>query len=114
MGRIAVVQKPPVFLNRAETLENAVSAVSEAVKAGAQLIVFPEAFIPGYPAWIWRLRPGSDQGLAEKFHALLLANAVSLEGDDLTPLYQAAREHQVSVVCGINERDADFSRCTIY
>src|SRR5512140_196221 len=114
MGRIAVIQKPPVFLNRAETLGNAVSAVGEAVKGGAQLIVFPEAFIPGYPAWIWRLRPGSDLGLAEELHALLLANAVSLDGDDLAPLYQAAREHKVTIVCGINERDADFSRCTIY
>ena len=114
MGRIAIIQKPPVFLNRADTLRNAVGAVGEAVKGGAQLIVFPEAFIPGYPAWIWRLRPGSDMGLAEQLHALLLANAVSLDGDDLAPLYQAAREHKVTVVCGINERDADFSRSTIY
>lgn len=114
MGRIAIVQRPPVFLNRAETLRNAVSAVGEAVKGGAQLIVFPEAFIPGYPAWIWRLRPGSDLGLAEQLHTLLLANAVSLDSDDLAPLCQAAREHKVTIVCGINERDADFSRCTIY
>jgi nitrilase len=114
MGLLAIIQKPPVFLNRAETLRIAVRAVDEAVKGGAQLIVFPEAFIPGYPAWIWRLRPGSDMKLAEQLHALLLANAVGLDGDDLAPLYQVAREHKVTIVCGINERDADFSRCTIY
>jgi nitrilase len=114
MGRVAIIQKPPVFLNRAETLRNAVSAVGEAVQGGAQLIVFPEAFIPGYPAWIWRLRPGSDIGLAERLHALLLANAVTLDGDDLAPLCRVAKEHKVTIVCGINERDADFSRSTLY
>jgi nitrilase len=114
MGRVAIVQKAPVFLNRAETLKKAVLAVGEAAKGGAQLIVFPEAFIPGYPAWIWRLRPGSDMALAEKLHALLLANAVDLSGGDLAPLYQAAREHKVTIVCGMNERDADFSRSTLY
>jgi nitrilase len=114
MGRVAIVQKPPVFLDRAATIRIAVSAVGEAVKGGAQLIVFPEAFIPGYPAWIWRLRPGGDMALAERLHALLLANAVSLDGEDLAPLYQAAQEHKVTIVCGINERDAEFSRGTIY
>jgi nitrilase len=114
MERIAIVQKPPVFLNRAETLKIAVDAVGEAVEGGARLIVFPEAFIPGYPAWIWRLRPGSDLALAEQLHSLLLANAVNLQSNELAPLCQAAREHQVTIVCGINERDADFSRGTIY
>ena len=40
----------PVFLNRAETLRDAVGAVAEAAKGGARLVVFLEAFIPGYPA----------------------------------------------------------------
>jgi nitrilase len=52
MSRIAIVQRPPTFLNRAETTGTAVTSVDEAAGAGAQLIVFPEAFIPGYPAWI--------------------------------------------------------------
>jgi nitrilase len=114
MKRIAVVQKPPVFLNRAETIGNAVTAVGEAVAGGAQLVVFPEAFVPGYPAWIWRLRPGTDMSLTEQLHALLLANAVNLQSDDLAPLFEAARKHKVTVVCGIEERDADFSRSTLY
>lgn len=114
MGRIAIIQKPPVFLDRAETLRVAVSAVAEAAKGGAQLVVFPEAFIPGYPAWVWRLRPAIDSALSEQLHALLLANAVSLKSDDLAPLYQAAKQNQVTIVCGITERDAEFSRTTLY
>ncbi len=40
MERIAIVQKPPVFLNRAETLKIAVKAVDKAVEGGARLVVF--------------------------------------------------------------------------
>src|SRR2546426_4991436 len=114
MTRIAVIQRPPVFLNRAATLDSAVTAVHEAAQAGARLIVFPEAFVPGYPAWIWRLRPGGDMALTEQLHAQLRANAVSLAGDDLAPLREAAAQRNVTVVCGIDERDAEFSRGTLY
>jgi nitrilase len=114
MSRIAVIQRSPVFLNRAKTLANAVTAVHEAAQSGAQLIVFPEAFIPGYPVWIWRLRPGSDLGLMEQLHSLLRTNAVSLADDDLAPLCQAAKQNKVTLVCGIEERDAAFSRGTLY
>lgn len=112
--RIAVVQRPPVLLDRSKTIAEAVTAIHEAATNEAGLVVFPEAFIPGYPAWIWRLRPGGDMALAEKLHAQLLANAVSLDGDDLAPIREAAREHKVTVVCGMDERDTEFSRGTIY
>jgi len=114
MARVAVVQQAPVFLDRAATLARAIDAVHEAALAGATLVVFPEAFIPGYPAWIWKLRPGTDMGLIEQLHARLRAQAVSLAGDDLRPLCLAAREHAVTVVCGIEEIDAEFSRGTLY
>jgi len=74
MSGVAVVQQAPVFLDRAATLAKAVAAIDEAAQAGARLIVFPEAFVPGYPAWIWRLRPGGDMGLSERLHSLLRAN----------------------------------------
>src|SRR5512134_4088133 len=101
MSRIAIVQRPPTFLNKAETIVAAVSSVGEAAGAGAQLVVFPEAFIPGYPAWIWRLRPGGDMTLSERLHSLLLANSVRVAGDDLAPLCEAGRQNEVTVVCGV-------------
>ena len=114
MTRLAVVQKAPAFLNRAECLRTAVSSVAQAAAGGARLVIFPEAFVPGYPAWIWRLRPGGDMALSERLHRALLDNAVSLATDDLGPLREAARQHEVTVVCGINERDGAFSRGTLY
>lgn len=112
--RLAIVQRPSVLLNRSRTIADAVASIREAASNEARLVIFPEAYIPGYPAWIWRLRPGGDMALAEKLHSQLLANAVSLDGDDLAPLCKAAKEHKVTVVCGINERDAEFSRGTVY
>ncbi len=114
MQRLAVIQRPSVFLDRNRTIAAAVDSVREAAAAGARLIVFPEAFIPGYPAWIWRLRPGADLALAERLHAALLANAVTLQGGELAPLLEAARKHQVTIVCGAHERDAEFSGGTLY
>jgi nitrilase len=52
--------------------------------------------------------------LAEQIHARLLANAVDLDQAHLQPLQQAAREHEVTIVCGMHERDATFSRATLY
>jgi nitrilase len=114
MPRIAVIQRPPILLDKSGSLNQAVAAVQEAAAEGAKVIVFPEAFIPGYPAWIWRLRPGTDSRLTGQIHSALFSNAVDLEGDDLAPLRQAAAEHKVCVVCGINEREGKFGRGTLY
>jgi nitrilase len=115
MSRLAVIQRPPVvLLDRKRTLESAIAAVTEAAQGGAKLIVFPEAFIPGYPVWVWRLRPGTDMNLSTKLHALLLDQAVNLRRGDLAPLCDAAKEHAVTIVCGMHERDEDFSRGTLY
>ena len=114
MTHCAIVQIPPVFLDKNKTIESAVSRVGEAAGSGAELIVFTETFIPGYPTWIWRLRPGGDWNLSEDLHARLLNNAVNLESGDMRPLYQAARKHNVTVVCGIEERDGKLGRSTLY
>ena len=114
MGKIAVIQQAPVLLNRDATLEKAVTALREAAANGAEVIIFPEAFIPGYPAWIWGLRPGGDMGLTSELHSKLADNAVSLGRDDLAPLREAAKEQGVTVVCGMDEIDSTSSRTTLY
>jgi predicted amidohydrolase len=43
-----------------------------------------------------------------------LDNAITLEAGDLQPLCAAAKQHHVTVVCGINERDSTSSRATLY
>ncbi|MBL3601695.1 MAG: carbon-nitrogen hydrolase family protein [gamma proteobacterium endosymbiont of Lamellibrachia anaximandri] len=114
MTQLAIVQTAPVFLDKIKTIELAVTKVEEAANQGAELVVFTEAFIPGYPAWVWRLRPGGDWNLCEALHARLLDNAVNMESEDLTPLYQVAKKCQLTIVCGIEERESQLGRATLY
>lgn len=114
MTKVAVVQIPPVFMNKQKTIEVVVNIVKQAAENGAELIIFSETFIPGYPTWIWRLRPGGDWALSEALHECLLNNAVDVSSDDLLPLYQVAKTHQVTIVCGIEERDNELTRSTLY
>jgi len=84
------------------------------VGEGASLLVFPEAYIPGYPTWIWRLRPGGDGSVTGEIHARLRENAVDLDAGDLQPIQDAAAKHGVTIVIGINERDSRFSGTTLF
>jgi len=114
MTKLAIVQKSPALLDKRKTIEIAVDTVDEAAAMGADLIVFTEAFIPGYPAWVWRLRPGGDWNLSQELHERLLQNAVNIDSDDLTPLFHAANRNRVTIVCGLEERDNGTSRATLY
>ena len=114
MAKIAIVQHAPEVLDREATLDKAVRLIAEAAAEGAHLVVFPEAFVPGYPAWVWRLRPGGDWDLSEKLHRRLLENAVDLAQDGLAKVRTAAAEAGVTVVMGINERDGTVGRSTLY
>jgi nitrilase len=114
MTKIAIFQKAPAFLDRAACLRAAVDAVAETRAAGARVVIFPEAYVPGYPAWIWRMRPGGDMRLADDLHRVLLENAVDLSADHLRPLKEAARVHGMTVVCGLHEREGTASRGTLF
>jgi nitrilase len=112
--KAAVVQKPPVLLDKKSTIAAVAASISEAAGQGASLVVFPETYVPGYPTWIWRLRPGGDGALSGEIHARLRENSVDLAGGDLDPVRQAAAKHKATVVLGINERDSEFSGTTIF
>jgi nitrilase len=114
MVKVAVVQTPPVLLDRAATIANMVEAIAAAAADGAGLVVFPEAYIPGYPTWIWRLKPGADMALASELHARLRAEAVDIARGDLQPLLDAAATHRVTVVTGMHELDSEFSGTTLF
>lgn len=112
--KVAVIQKPPVLLDREKTIQSALTSIEEAVNEDASLLVFPEAYVPGYPSWIWRLRPGGDMALTGKIHARLRQNAVDLAVNDLRPLQDAAQKHEVTIIIGINELDSRFSGSTLF
>ena len=114
MTKIAIIQESPVLLDREKTIEKAIQLIEQAASTGAELVVFPEAYISGYPAWIWRLRPGGDWDINEELHSRLLESAVDIDAGDLKLLCDAAKNNKISVVCGLNERDGTLSKATLY
>lgn len=114
MPKVAIAQQPPVYLDRDATLSRVVDIISEVASAGAKLVMFPEAYVPGYPTWIWRLRPGSDMALSGSIHAELLASAVDVAAGHLDPICEAARTHGVAVCLGLHEREGAYSRSTLF
>ncbi len=112
--KVAVVQHPSVALHRERTLKRGAQLLEEAADHGAKLVAFPETWVPGYPEWLWRLRPGEDYELTSQIHKRLLENAVDLAAGDLKTIQTAARKQKVTVALGIHERDGSFSRGTLY
>ncbi len=112
--KIAIVQKPPVWLDLQATLASAVACLNEAVSQGAQLVMFPEAYLPGYPTWIWRLKPGGDMALGNRLHAQLRRNAVDLHRGNLDAFREAVKAAGAVVVIGMHELDSRFSGTTLF
>jgi len=104
--RVALVQKPPVFLNREASIERAAGEIAAAGEAGAQLVAFPECWLPGYPVWIDEA-PGAalwDAPGPKALYRLLTENSVEIGGAQLDSLAAAAAEASADVVIGVHER----------
>jgi nitrilase len=110
---VAAVQAAPVFLDREATTERACELIAAAAGLGARLVVFPEAFIPAYPDWVWAI-PAGETSMLNELYAELLANAVAIPGPDAHRLSKAARDAGVCVVMGLCERNTEGSGASLY
>jgi nitrilase len=106
--RVACVQVEPAILDRAATLDKIVAVTAEAKANGAQLVVFPETFIPAYPSSAWaRFLAGWADPRAKGAYAQLSRESLDVPGPDVERLGEIAREHDVWLVTGVNERDPE-------
>jgi nitrilase len=99
--RAAAVQISPDLESLAGTLDRVLAAIGEATSKGAELIVFPETFLPWYPYFSIVHGPAAIQ----EEHLRLYENAVVVPGPVTEALSAAARRHHVVIIAGINERD---------
>jgi aliphatic nitrilase len=90
--KIAAAHVAPVLLDTDRSVEKACSVIEEAASAGASLIAFPEAFLPGFPVWTAVEAPIRTHDLFKK----LAASAVAIDGPELARIRQTARGAEAS------------------
>lgn len=115
--RVAAVQAAPVYLDLAHSVEKARALIAEASSQGAQLVVFPETWLPGYPAWLDCCRDVAlwDHPPVKKVFARLMENSAVIPGPVTEAIGEAAREHGVIVNISVHERVAEGpGRGTLY
>src|SRR5438034_2016490 len=111
--KVAVVQAVPVFLDRDATIAKACDLIGEAGRNGARIVALPEAFVPGYPDWVWAVPAGED-GVLRGLYARLLEQSVCVSSDATKRIGEAARAAGAYVVIGVNERNIEASGGSLY
>lgn len=99
--RAAAVQIAPDLTSRGGTVERVLNAIAEASDKGAELIVFPETFVPWYPYFSFVLPPM----LQGPEHLRLYEEAVTVPSAETRAVAEAARKRGAVIVLGVNERD---------
>jgi len=90
--RVAVIQAAPVMFDKAACIDKAVSLIAESAADGAELIVFPELFIPGYPFGLtFGFTVGSRNEDGRKDWKLYYDNSVVVPGPETGKLCAAAK-----------------------
>jgi nitrilase len=89
----------PVYLNAQATVEKACRLIAEAASGGADLIAFPESFVPGFPVWPSVSPPIRNHSLFELF----VSQSIRVPGPEVFQICQAARAAQIIVSIGISE-----------
>ncbi|MCX2195118.1 carbon-nitrogen hydrolase family protein [Pantoea agglomerans] len=98
---VACVQAAPVFMDLEGTLDKTIALISEAAQKGAELIAFPETWIPGYPWFLWLNSPAQNMPLVYQYHQ----NSLVLDSTQAKRIADAAQQNNIIVVLGFSERD---------
>ena len=111
--RAAVVQAAPIPFDRVRTVEKTLGLIRDAAAQGAQIAVFPEAFVSGYPklldfgAVVGR-RTVEGRTMFRRYHE----SAIDVPGPATEAIGEACREHNLTLVIGVIERDGGTLYCT--
>lgn len=105
--RIAVVQAEPVMFDKEACIAKAIKYIEKCAAGGAELVVFPELFVPGYPFGMnFGFRTGSRSEPGREDWKRYYDNSILAEGPEMDRLISAAEEAGVYVSIGYSERDA--------
>lgn len=105
--RLAAAQLAPVFLDREATIDKACAAIEEAAANGADVVAFPEGFVPGHPVWYYHFPALSQR--SRDYAERLFHNAVEVPSTATDRICDAARRNNVNVVLGLCQRQPGTS-----
>jgi len=112
--KVAVVQAASVVFNRDKTLEKLHLLAGEAASQGAKLVLFPEAFVSGYPRGLgFGAVVGSRSEKGREDFRRYWESSVDIPGPTVDSLRQAALENEIFLVVGVVERDRGTLYCTV-
>ena len=115
VARVAVVQAAPCLFDREATVQKACGLIAEAASGGANVILFPEAFIPAYPRGLsFGVVVGSRTAEGRALFERYWANAVEVPSAAVAQLGQAARQAGAYVAMGVIERETRGTKGTLY
>ncbi len=97
--RVAAAHAASVYLNAGASVAKAISIIEEASRHGAELISFPESFIPGFPVWAALWAPIRNHDWFRR----MAANSIRVDGPEMAQLQAAARRCGVVVSMGFSE-----------
>ncbi|MEN8222191.1 MAG: carbon-nitrogen hydrolase family protein [Acidobacteriota bacterium] len=113
--RAAVVQAAPVLFDIEKTLTRTGELIKEAAENGADLVLFPEAFIPAYPRGLsFGMKVGDRTDEGRELWKRYWDNSVEIPGPATEKIGEYAKKYNVHVAIGVIERDKDFSKGTLY
>ncbi|WP_321889435.1 carbon-nitrogen hydrolase family protein [Paraburkholderia bannensis] len=98
--RAAAIQAAPVFLDLNASIDKAVALIAEAASKGADLVAFGEAWLPGYPWFIWLDSPAWGMQFIQRYHE----NSLIYDSPEADRIAQAAKKHSIMVVMGHSEK----------
>ena len=105
--KLALVQASPVMFDKDKCVEKIIALIGEAAAKGAELIVFPELFIPGYPyGMTYGFTVGSRSRAGREDWKTYYDNSILADGAEMQSIVDCAKEHSVYVSVGYSERDA--------
>lgn len=111
--RLAIVQAAPVMFDKDACLEKAIRLIEEAAQNGAELIVFPELFLPGYPyGMTFGYTVGSRKEPGRADWKIYYDNSILSNGAEMQQLIDCAKRLDVYLSFGYSERDAQTA--TLY
>jgi nitrilase len=112
--RVAVVQAAPVGFDLERTLQKIRDLATEAAGAGAQLIVFPEAFVSGYPRGLdFGAKVGSRTFEGRELFRRYWESSIDVPGPATASLGSAARAAGAYLVIGVVEREGGTLYCSV-